>query len=460
MGKGLTGIRSLQRKQKPMRPIGPLLQTSLRGIANRAKTDERHRFRSLYGLLNEEALLSTWTHVNKQATAGVDRVSIHEYASQLKANVADLVERLKRKRYRAKLVRRRNIPKGDGTGRKRPLGIPVVEDRLLQLTVARILGAIFEPVFLPCSYAYRPKVGAQQAVSDLTQELQFGCYGYIVDVDIRSYFDMIDHEKLMAILEERIDDRPFLRLIRKWLKAGVLEEDGQVLHPETGSPQGGCISPILANIYLHFVVDKWFAEEVKPRCAPRAYMIRYADDIVFAFQFKEDADKFFRVLPKRLSRYGLELSAEKSRILRFKRFRLGKEAESFEFLGFEFRWIVDRKGVPRVKRRTSPQRMRLSLARLTEWAKKQRTRPVKKVMKTFSDKLRGYYNYYGVRGNAASLWIYHKAAMKILHKWLNRRSQSRSYGWRGFYALVEFFHVPRPQITEHRDRQMELSYAP
>ena len=459
MGKGLTGIRSLQRKQEPMGSIGPLLQTTLRGIANKARTDSRHRFRSLYGLVNEQALLSTWTFLNKQATAGVDRVTVHEYASNLKENIADLVRRLKQKRYRAKLVRRRNIPKGDGTGRLRPLGIPVVEDRLLQLTVARILGAIFEPVFLPCSYAYRPGIGAQQAVSDLTQELQFGCYGYIVDVDIKSYFDMIDHDKLMATLEERIDDRPFLRLIRKWLKAGVLEEDGSVLHPETGSPQGGCISPILANIYLHFAVDKWFAEQVKPRCAPRAYMIRYADDIVFAFQYKKDADKFFRVLPKRLGRYGLELSVEKSRILRFKRFKLGKEAERFEFLGFEFRWILDRKGLPRVKRRTSPKRARLSLARLTEWAKRQRTRPVEAVMRTFSDKLRGYYNYYGVRGNAASLWTYHKAALKILHKWLNRRSQSRSYGWGGFYALVEHFRVPRPRITEYRDRQVELLYA-
>ncbi len=459
MGKGLTGIRSLQRKQKPMRSIGKLLQTSLRGIANKAKTDKSHRFGSLYGLVNEEALLSTWTFLNKKAAAGVDRVTAHEYASNLKENLTNLVERLKQKRYRAKLVRRRNIPKGDGSGRQRPLGIPVLEDRLLQLTVARILGAIFEPEFLPCSYAYRPGIGAQQAVSDLTQELQFGCYGYVVDIDIKSFFDMIDHDKLMKILEERIDDRPLLRLIRKWLKAGVLEENGQVRHPESGSPQGGCISPILANIYLHYAVDKWFAEQVKPRCAPRAYMNRYADDIIFAFQFKRDAEKFYRVLPKRLGRFGLELSAEKSRILRFKRFKLGKEAESFEFLGFEFRWILDRKGTPRVKRRTSPKRMRLSLARLTEWAKKQRTRPVQQVMLLFSSRLRGYYNYYGVRGNAASLWKYHKAAMKILHKWLNRRSQSRSYGWRGFYALVEHFRVARPRITEYRHRQMEMLYA-
>ena len=335
----------------------------------------------------------------------------------------------------------------------------MVEDRLLQLTVARILEAIYEPEFLPCSYAYRPGIGAQQAVRDLTRILQFGCYGYVVDVDIKSFFDMIDHDKLMGILEERIDDRPFLRLIRKWLKAGVLEEDGQVRHPETGSPQGGCISPILANIYLHFAVDKWFAEEVQPRFAPWAYMIRYADDIVFAFKYKEDAEKFHRVLPKRLDRFGLELSAEKSRILRFKRFTLGKEAESFEFLGIEFRWILDRKGTPRVKRRTSPKRMRQSLKRLTEWARKQRTRPVGKVMQSFSYRLRGYYNYYGVHGNSAKLWEYYKAALKILHKWLNRRSQSRSYGWKGFYALVEFFRVPRPRITERRQGQMEFVYA-
>lgn len=440
-----------------IRQAGKLMRTSLRGIANKAGADKRHRFRNLYGLLNEEALLSSWPLVKKRAASGVDRVSAQQYAEDLEGNVGRLVERLKRKSYRARLVRRRNIPKEGG--RTRPLGIPVVEDKLLQITVARILEAIYEQDFLPSSYGCRPGRGPQLAVGDLTQELQFGCYGYVVEIDIKGFFDHVNHDWTLRMLEERIDDRPFLRLIRKWLKAGVLEEDGEVIHPQTGTPQGGCISPILANIYLHYVLDLWFARRVKARCRLRAYMCRYLDDVVFAFQRRDEAEAFYRALPARLAGFGLELAAEKSRIIRFSRFHLGAKAQSFEFLGFEFRWMTDRAGTPRVKRRTSRKRFRTALGRVTAWIREERHRPAGWIFAMLNRKLRGYYNYYGVRGNYLSLRAFHVQVLKLLFKWLNRRSQRHSYTWQGFQALVDHFGVLPPRITENRDRQLLLGGA-
>ena len=327
------------------------MRTSLRGIANKARREKSHRFQDLSSLLSEGFLRECFALLNKRAATGVDRVSVQEYGKDLEGNIARLVERLKRGSYRAKLVRRRSIPKGKG--KTRPLGIPVVEDKLLQVAVSRILESIWEADFLDCSYGYRRGRSAREAVKELTFELQFGRYGYVVEVDIRSFFDHIDHDWLLRMLEERIDDRRFLRLIQKWLKAGILAEDGKVLHPETGCPQGGVVSPVLANIYLHYVLDLWLEHVVKPRCSMQSTMFRYADDVVFAFQRGEEAREFFGALSRRLAKFGLELSEEKSGIVRFSRFHTGKKAESFDFLGFEYRWCVDRSGVPRVTRRTT-----------------------------------------------------------------------------------------------------------
>jgi group II intron reverse transcriptase/maturase len=434
------------------------MRTSLRGIANKARQDPRHRFRNLFGLLNEESLRYCWGDLNKKAAAGVDRVTAREYAKDLDSNIAQLVVRVKEKRYKARLVKRKHIPKSGGKG-TRPLGIPVLEDRLLQLTASRILEAIYEPRFLQCNWAYRPKRSAQEALRDLTGKLQFKPAKYLVDADIKGFFDNIDHEKLMAILEQRIDDRPFLRLIRKWLKAGVLEEDGQVRHTETGCPQGGCISPILANIYLHHVLDEWFATAVIPRCEKYAYMCRYADDIVFVFQRWADVDKFYKVLPKRLARFGLELSKEKTRVIPFNRYNLGAKSKSFEFLGFEFRWVQDRQGEARVMRRTARKRHRSSLARVKEWIKEQRSTPVRDVMRTLRRKLHGYYNYYGVRGNSYSLKAFYREVRGLLMKWLNRRSHRRSYSWKSLDQVLDRFEVPKPRITEKKTRQLVLDHA-
>ncbi len=420
------------------------VQTSLRGIAKKAREQKEHRFGNLYEMLNEEFLLDCWRYIRKDAAYGVDQVSAREYEENLEENIRGLVERLKRKRYRAKLVRRQYIPKGEG--KERPLGIPATEDKLLQVAVKRILEAIYEQDFLRCSYGYRPGVSALHAVDKLTIKLQFGRYNYIVEADIKSYFDSIDHEKLVEMLEERIEDRALIRLIKKWLKAGILDTDGKVIHPATGTPQGGIISPILANIYLHYVLDLWFHKVVKKYCRGEACLIRYADDFVCAFQYREDAERFYRVLGKRLGKYGLELAEEKTRIIPFRR-RPPTGKNRFDFLGFEFYWGKDRGGRPHLKRRTSRKKLREALRRFTMWCRRNRNLRLKTLFRRLNAKLRGYYNYYGVIGNYASLEQFYRQAMRILYKWLNRRSQRRSFNWRGFRELLEEFRIERPRIV-------------
>ena len=350
-------------------------------------------------MINGPMLYRCWQRIRKNAAYGVDKVSAEEYGKHLTGNIRQLVDRLKRKSYRARLIRRHYIPKGNG--KMRPLGIPVVEDKLLQLAVVEILQAIYEQDFLRCSYGYRPKVGALDAVDKLTIKLQFGRYGRVVEADIKGFFDNIDHDRLLAMLAERIDDQALLRLIGKWLKAGVLDTNGEVIHPAAGTPQGGIVSPILANIYLHYCLDEWFQHVVKKHCRGEACLIRYADDFVCAFEREGDAERFYQVLGKRLEKFGLELSAEKTRVIAFDRGQ--SKQEGFEFLGFEFRWGQDRQGKAHVERRTSRKKLRSSLDRFTEWCRQKRHCPVKDWFKELKPKLQGYYNYYGVSGNYASL---------------------------------------------------------
>lgn len=404
-------------------------------------------------MINGPMLYRCWQRIRKNAAYGVDKVSAEEYGKHLTGNIRQLVDRLKRKSYRARLIRRHYIPKGNG--KMRPLGIPVVEDKLLQLAVVQILEAIYEQDFLRCSYGYRPKLGALDAVDKLTIKLQFGRYGRVVEADIKGFFDNIDHERLLEMLAERIDDKALLQLIRKWLKAGVLDTNGEVIHPAGGTPQGGIVSPILANIYLHYCLDEWFQHVVKKHCRGEACLIRYADDFVCAFEREGDAERFYQVLGKRLEKFGLELSAEKTRVIAFDRGQ--SEQEGFEFLGFEFRWGRDRQGKAHVKRRTSRKKLRSSLDRFTEWCRQKRPCPVKDWFKELKPKLQGYYNYYGVSGNHASLQQFFGEAMQILRKWLNRRSQRKSYSWEGFRQLIEHFQVPRPRIRPRPRGRMAAS---
>ena len=425
--------------------------TSLRGIANKARVDKRHRFRDLYRCLNAELLHACWHDLNKDAASGVDKVTAEVYAEHLHTNIEALAQRLKAKSYRAKLVRRCYIPKENG--KERPLGIPALEDKLVQLACAKLLTAIYEQDFLDCSYGYRPGRGALDAVRDLTFDLQYGRYGYVVEVDIKGFFDHLDHAWLLDMLRVRIDDRAFLNLIGKWLKAGVLEPDGQVVHPETGTPQGGTVSPVLANAYLHYALDLWFTKVVRTHCRGEALLCRYADDWVCAFRYQDDAERFYRVLPKRLEKFNLQMASEKTRLVRFSRFHPGMKRR-FTFLGFEFYWMPDRQGVSRVKRRTARKKLQAACQRIKEWIKQYRHLPGRDFFQRLNARLRGHYNYYGVRGNSRALNRFFRGAIDCTFKWLNRRGGKRkSYTWEQFNQILDRIKIARPRITEVKRRR-------
>jgi group II intron reverse transcriptase/maturase len=437
-----------------IRKAGSTMQTSLRGISNRAAKDKEHRFGNLYGLLDENFLKWCFRQLNRDAAPGVDRVDVFEYQENLDENIANLVKRLKQKSYRAKLVRRQYIPKSNG--KLRSLGIPATDDKVLQLAVAKILEAIYEEDFLDVSYGYRLGKGPQDAVRDLPRKLQFGRFSHIVEADIRGFFDNIDHNWMIRMLEERINDRAFLRLIQKWLKAGILDISGEVIQPATGTPQGGIVSPVLANVYLHYALDLWFEKRIKRECHGEALIIRYADDFVCAFQYKQDAELFYQQLNGRLRKFGLEVSPEKTRILLFSRSML-KQSETFDFLGFEFRRAISRNFKPIIRRRTSRKKLRASIAAFTEWIKTKRNKKISKLMTTLRAKYRGYWNYYGVIGNYVSLKTFYYRTRRILFKWLNRRSQRLSYNWAGFEDLLNQFLIPVPKITEkYQSKQRKI----
>ena len=429
----------------PMSKTAIDMQTSLRGIADRARRDKKARFRDLYRLLNEANLRGCFYQLRRAAAPGVDRVTFEQYEANLDAHLANLVERLKGKRYRAKLVRRKYIPKGNG--KLRPLGIPALEDKLLQLAVARMLEAIYEQDFLESSWGYRPNRGPREASRELANRLFRGRIGWVVEADIKGFFDNISHEWMLRMLGERIEDRALLRLIGRWLKAGVLEESGEVVHPATGTPQGGIVSPVLANVYLHYVLDLWFERVVKKQCRGDVYKIRFADDFVCAFQFMAEAKRFERALPGRLGKFGLAVAPEKTRTLQFNRY-VPEPNEAFDFLGFEFRWRKGRTGEMALKRRTSPKKFRASVKAFTEWIKKYRHSRMSLLMEKLAAKLRGYWNYYGVRGNSQSLSRFYDQCQKLLFKWLNRRSQKRSLTWVQFDALLKRYRIPTPRIVE------------
>lgn len=433
-------------------------QTFLRAIAEKAHTNKHHRFGDLYRWLNQDVLRYCFYCLRKDAASGVDRVSFEQYQEKLEANLSDLVGRLKRKAYRARLVRRKYIPKGNG--KLRPLGIPVLEDKLLQVAVTQILMAIYEMDFLPCSYGYRPGISAHDALKTLSRELQFGGHQFVVEADIKGFFDNIQWEWLEKMLEQRIKDGAFLNLIGKWLRAGILEEDGKVVHPQTGTPQGGVVSPVLANIYLHYVLDLWFERVVRPKHQGHAELIRYADDFVACFEHRREAEAFEKELKTRLAKFGLEVAADKTKTLRFGR-NGGPHNGRFDFLGFEFYWEPDRQGQPRVKRRTATKKHLAAIQRITDWVKEHRDQKLSQTMKTLKAKLQGTWNYYGLIGNTRRMKFLYEATCRALYKWLNRRSQRRSLTWSALRQVLTRFQVPRPRIVEQRVMfcQRELSFC-
>ena len=449
----MTEVRSPQRKLEPDNAGSEeLKQTSLRGIANKAKANKQHRFQNLYRCLNKALLQESWMALNKDAASGVDNVTAAEYSEHLDSNLQALAERLESKRYRAKLVRRCYIPKENG--KERPLGIPALEDKLVQLACTKLLTAIYEQDFLDCSHGYRLKRSSKDAAIILRKELQGGEYGYIVEADIQGFFDNLDHDWLLKMLSLRIDDRAFLNLICKWLKAGVLDTDGMVIDPVTGSPQGGIISPILANVYLHYVLDLWFQKVVKTHCRGKAELCRYADDFVSAFHDKSDAERFYRVLPKRLGKFRLQLEMEKTQILRFSRFNPSMK-QWFCFLGFDYYWKKDRWGKPRVMCRTTRKKLQGACRRIKEWIRKNRHLPGREFFKRLNIRLRGHYNYYGVKYNYQSLNRFYKWTIECAFKWLNRRGGKRnSFTKETLERILHLVGIVRPRITEDSLRKM------
>ena len=444
----MTVLRSPQRKHMQIRKAEQHMQTSLRGIAKRAKEDPKHKFGNLYSLLNEENLRWCFPQINKKAAPGVDSVDYKEFESNLEENISKIVRELKRGIYKAKLVRRRYIPKPGG---KRPLGIPVVGDKVVETAVALILSAIYEEDFLPFSQGYRRGKGPQKAALKLSERIHRGKFRWILDADIKGFFDNLNHDWLVRMLSERIKDSSILRLIKKWLKAGILEEDGKVIYPVTGTPQGGIVSAVLANIYLHYVLDIWFEKVVKPRCEGDVMLMRYADDFVVCFQYHRDAQRFKDELGQRLGKFGLELSKEKTRLIEFTRFKT-EESEVFTFLGFDYRWGTSREGKPLVRMRTAKKKFKAAISKLLAWIKKERSKlRTRAIFEKLRQKLQGHWNYYGVCGNFEMLWKYYNQALEIMFKWLNRRSQKKSCTFERFLRMVKYYRIPRPRIIGYWD---------
>ena len=415
------------------------MQTSLEAISNKARREKKYRFRNLYRVINAEFLHESWKRLNKRAAPGIDKIDYDEYSKNIVENINKLAEKLKEKRYRAKLVKRLYIDKGNG--KQRPLGIPAIEDKLVQHAVSRILSVIYEQDFYPCSHGYRPNKNGHTAIRELKHKLNTKRFRYVVEADIKGFFDNLDHDWLIKMLELRIDDKAFIRLIKKWLRAGVLDTDSKIIHPVTGSPQGGVASPILANIYMHHALILWFERVVKKHCNGKAEIFVYADDFICVFENKRNAERFYRVLGKRLGKFNLLLSEDKTKIIDF---RLDSKS-SFDFLGFTFQWS-HRQRYKTLIVRTSRKNFKRSYESFKEWLKLNRHLKKKIFFKQLNMKLRGYYNYYGIKGNSKGIGKFDYLIIKQLFKWLNRRSQKRSYYWKGFMETIRHFKMVRCKI--------------
>jgi len=397
--------------------------------------------------MDEEWMEEAYHRTRKGGAAGVDGMTSKEYAGEsgekLGANLRDLLKRARDGRYWAPPVRRVYIPKGEGK-ELRPLGIPTFEDKVLQRAATMILEPVYEQDFLDCSYGFRPKRSAHEAIRRLHQGVMSMSGGWLIEIDIRKYFDTVDHGKLAEIVRERIRDGEILRLIGKWLNAGVLEE-GRKTYSETGTPQGGVISPMLANIYLHKVLDLWFEKEVKPRLQAQAFLVRYADDAVLCFASERDARRVMEVLPKRFEKYGLKLHPDKTRLLEFKPPSFG-ERETFDFLGWTHYWGKTRKGQWVMKCKTMRQRMARALKRMNQWMKLVRHQEIEKQQEALEDKLKGHYNYYGVSGNSKAIKSFYYQTERLWRKWLGRRSQKAKRNWKWFAQLLQTCPLPQPRI--------------
>jgi RNA-directed DNA polymerase len=435
------------------------VSTGLQGIADLAREKPETVFTSIHHQVDVALLREAFRRTRKDGAVGVDGQTATAYAVNLEGNLQGLLDRFKSGRYFAPPVRRKHIPKGDGS-KTRPIGIPTLEDKVLQRAVALVLESIYEQDFLDCSYGFRPGRSAHQALTNLWEGLMKMGGGWVVELDIERFFDTLARPRLREFLDRRVRDGVLRRTIDKWLNAGVMEE-GTISYPETGTPQGGVISPLLANVYLHETLDRWFTEQIVPRLAGRAFLVRYADDAAFVFELEQDARRVLEVLPKRFARYGLKLHPEKTRLVRFLRPPRGLEQRkrpsiggpgSFDLLGFTHFWGRSRKGNWVVKQQTARDRLRRALQRASEWCRRHRHRPVSWQHAHLVRKLRGHYAYYGITGNARRLNQVLNEVERIWRKWLNRRSQRRSMPWTRFHRLLQRYPLPPIRIVHSAHR--------
>jgi RNA-directed DNA polymerase len=384
----------------------------------------------------------------KDGATGIDGVTAQEYEQDLEGNLAGLLERAKSGNYRAPPVRRVHIPKGDGQ-ETRPIGIPTFEDKVLQRAVAMLLVPIYEQQFLDCSHGYRPGRSPHTALESFWKSMMPMDGGWVLEVDLKQFFDSLPHQPLQQVVRQRVGDGVVLRLIGKWLNAGVMEE-GQLEHPETGTPQGGVISPLLANVFLHEVLDEWFEATVKPRLAGRAFMVRYADDLVIGFEREHDARRVLEVLPKRAAKYGLTVHPEKTRLVYFRPRRSPRQEKpgSFDFLGFTHVWSRSKKGNWVIKQRTAKSRFTRALRRVAQWCRAMRSQlTVRQQHAELSRKLHGHYGYYGIIGNYVALRRFLFEVTRVWRKWLDRRSQRKSMPWHKLDAWRRKYPLPSPYVS-------------
>jgi RNA-directed DNA polymerase len=425
------------------------MSTKLDRVAELAREDPKRQFFSIAHLITPQALQAAFRSLRKAASAGVDGVTYEEYEANAGRNIRQLHQRLTDGTYQAQPLRRIYIPKEDG--KQRPISIPALEDKIVQKAAVEILNAIYEQDFLDCSYGFRPGRSPHQALDELRADICTRPTEWILEIDIKAYFDSIVREQLMEMIGKRISDGSVLRLIRKWIQVGFID-DGRLLVSETGTGQGQTISPLLANVYLHHVLDEWFEQVVKPRLRGEAHEIRFADDAIICFQYREDAEKVMDVLPKRFAKYGLTLHPEKTRLLEFGRCALGKakrqgrKPDIFAFLGFTHICAQSRKGTFTVHVRTMSKRLRRGLNEIAQWCQAYRHEPVDQQQKTLNAKLRGHNQYYGRPTNYRGILKFYRGVQHIWRRWLSRRTRGGPISWEKYNAILRRHPLLSPRI--------------
>lgn len=426
------------------------VSTGLQRVAELSRRAPEWVWTTLAHHITVELLREAHRRTRKDGAVGVDGQTAKGYEQRLEENLLGLLNRLKSGTYQAPPVKRVYIPKGDGK-RTRPIGIPTFEDKVLQRAVAMVLEAVYEQDFLDCSFGFRPGRSAHGALARLQEELVRGLGGWVLEIDMEKFFDSLDHGQLRRFLDQRVRDGVLRRAIDKWLKAGVLEGE-EYIRPEEGTPQGGVISPLLANIFLHEVLDKWFQQEVKPRMKGAACLVRYADDAVMVFTEEGDARRVLEVLPKRFGKYGLRLHPDKTRLIRFRRPGKGGPGEgggtgptgTFDFLGFTHYWGRTKEGKWMVKRKTGRDRLRRALRQIHDWCRRNRHESVCEQHRGLERKLLGHYQYYALPGNRRALFCLGTEVTRMWRKWLDRRSQRRRMFWDRFQLLLKRYPLPAP----------------